>query len=192
MTTTLHRPHYTYREYLAFEEVSNVKHEYLDGEIHAMAGGTPEHAAIAVNVSTLLSVQLRGKGCRVHSSDLRIRVRATGLTTYPDITVICGHPERDPEDANTLLNPIVLIEVLSPSTAEYDRSEKLEHYKRIESLREVALVACDEELVEVWRRHDDGTWRNVQARRGESLALTSIGCTLEVDEVYRDELRPAR
>mgnify|MGYP003827017317 CR=1 FL=1 len=123
----LHR--YTYREYLALEDGANVRHEFLDGEIYAMAGGTPEHASICVNVSTALNVQLRGRGCRVHSSDLRIRVLPTGLVTYPDVTVVCAHAELDPEHRHTITNPQLVVEVLSPSTAAYDRGEKLAHYK---------------------------------------------------------------
>jgi len=182
------RPRYTYAEYLMLEEVSNIKHEFYRGEIYAMAGGTPEHAAIAVNVSTLLNVQLRGKPCRVHSSDLRVRVLATGLATYPDVSVVCGARDLDPENANTVVNPIVLVEVLSPSSAEYDRGEKLEHYKQIPSLREVVLVAHDERLVEVWSRHPGGEWHRAEARAGRSAALDSIGVALSVDEIYRDPL----
>lgn len=181
----LHR--YTYREYLALEDGANVRHEFLDGEIYAMAGGTPEHAAICANVSTTLNVQLRGKGCRVHSSDLRIRVLETGLATYPDVTVVCTRAELDPENRLTVINPQVVVEVLSPGTAAYDRGEKLSHYQRIPSLREVVLVAHDEHLIEVWRRGEAGAWTRSEARSG-TITLTSIDCTLELAEVYRDEL----
>jgi Uma2 family endonuclease len=182
------RPRYTYAEYLMLEEVSNIKHEFYRGEIYAMAGGTPEHAAIAVNVSTLLSVQLRGKPCRVHSSDLRVRVLATGLATYPDVTVVCGARELDPENPNTVVNPTILVEVLSPSSAEYDRGEKLEHYKQIASLREVVLVAHEERLIELWTRDPSGGWRRTEARAGRSVALDSMGVVLPVDEIFRDPL----
>jgi Uma2 family endonuclease len=181
----LHR--YTYREYLSLEEGANVRHEFLDGEIYAMAGGTPEHAAICANVSTSLNVQLRGKGCRVHASDLRIRVLETGLATYPDVTVVCTRAELDPENRLTVINPVVLVEVLSPSTATYDRGEKLDHYQRIPTLREVVLVAHDERMIEVWRRDAAGVWTRSEARSG-SIRLDSIGCALEVAEIYHDEL----
>ena len=181
------RHRYTYDEYLAFERSANTRHEFFDGEIYAMAGGTPTHAAISVNVSSLLREQLRGRGCQAYSSDLRIRVLETGLATYPDVTVVCGQRELDPEDRNTITNPVLLVEVLSPSSAAYDRGEKLEHYKRIPSLREVVLVAHDERLIEVWQRAGDGAWSRREARRG-SLTLASVPCTLAVDEVYRDEL----
>lgn len=181
----LHR--YTYREYLALEQSANVRHEFLDGEIYAMAGGTREHAAICANIISSLSAQLRGRGCQAHSSDLRIRVLETGLATYPDVTVVCGHAELDPDDRNTVTNPTLLVEILSPSTAAYDRGEKLEHYKKIPSLREIVLVAHDERLVEVWLRVENDAWSRREARNG-SLVLTAVECTLHVDDVYRDEL----
>src|SRR5215471_2519866 len=136
-----HRTRYTRAEYIAFERSSNSKHEYLDGAIYAMAGGSREHAMIAGNVITLLNVALRGHPCAVHSSDLRIRVLDTGLETYPDATVVCGRAQMDPDDAHVVLNPVVVVEVTSPSSEEYDRGEKLEHYKQIPSLREVVLVS---------------------------------------------------
>ena len=109
---------FSFGQYLMLEEDSGLKHEFLEGQVWAMSGGTPEHAAVAGNVLTLLNVQLAGKKCRVFTSDLRIRVVATGLGTYPDVSVVCGHLELDPEDAkrHTVVNPRILVEVLSPST----------------------------------------------------------------------------
>jgi Uma2 family endonuclease len=189
MSSPARHHRYTYSEYLALERHANVRHEFFDGEIYAMAGGTPEHAAFCMNVGTALNNQLRGRGCRVHSSDLLIRVLETGLATYPDITVVCGRAELDPADRNTITNPVVIVEVLSPGTAEYDRGEKLGHYQRIPSLREIVLVAHDERLIEIWRREESHAWTRSEARSG-SLRLASIDCTLEVDDVYRDELAP--
>ena len=186
MVSAAHRARYTRAEYVALERSSNVRHEYFDGAIYAMAGGSPEHAAIAVNVSTLLHVGLRARPCRVHSSDLRVRVTDTGLETYPDVTVICGRAEVDPEDPNAVHNPIVVVEVTSPSTEEYDRGDKVDHYKRVTSLREIVLVSHRERLVEVLRREDDGTWSRHEARVGETIRLVSIACDLPVAEVYRD------
>jgi Uma2 family endonuclease len=176
MSSPARRQRYTYREYLALERHANVRHEFFDGHIYAMAGGTPEHAAFCMNVGTALNVQLRGRGCRVHSSDLLVRVLETGLATYPDITVVCGRAELDPEDRNTITNPVVIVEVLS-------------HYQRIPSLREVVLVAHDERLIEIWRREAGSAWIRSEARSG-SIRLASIDCTLEIDDVYRDELAP--
>jgi Uma2 family endonuclease len=181
---------FAFDDYLRVEEDSpTVKHEFLDGQVWAMAGGTPEHAAIAASVIALLQEAVRGKRCRVFTSDLRIRVRATGLATYPDASVVCDRTELDPEDQkrHTVLNPTVLVEVLSPSTEEYDRGEKLSHYQKIESLREVVLVAYDERRIDVWRREGEG-WRQLVVRESGAAELTSLGCTLGLDDVYFDPL----
>ncbi len=155
-----------------------------------MSGGTPEHAAIAINVATLLHNGLRGRSCRTYGSDLRVRVQATGLGTYPGLTVICDRVELDPEDPKkqTVLNPRVLVEVLSPSTEDYDRGEKLGHYKTIPSVREVVLVAHDRREVEIVRREPDDTWSREIVRDGEVARLASIDCELPVVEIYRDPL----
>jgi len=183
VSTTVPRRHYTYDEYLALDEASNVKLEYYAGDIYAMAGGTPEHAALCLQVGSSLNVQLEGKPCRVYGSDLRIRVLATGLATYPDVSVVCGPLERDPEGKNTVLNPKLVAEVLSPSTADYDRGEKREHYQQIPSLLEIVLVAHDRRQIEVYRRTGDG-WSRHQAGPGEAISLESIACRLEVDALY--------
>ena len=179
------RQRFTFEEYLRLEGDSSVKHEFLDGHVWAMAGGTPEHAAIAVNISTFLSNGLRGGPGRPYSSDLRVRVTETGLGTYPDVTVVCGPVVIDPEDKSgtTATNPTLLVEVLSPSTEEYDRGEKLAHYKRIDALKAVLLVAHDEERLELWHRDAD-TWHLAVATEGE-LPLSALGLRLPVAEVYR-------
>jgi len=173
-------------DYLALEASSNVKHEYLDGQIYGMAGGTPEHAALAASVIGLLFGQLRGGRCRAHDADLRIRVRETGLTTYPDVTVVCGPRELDSEDPYAVTNPTLLVEVLSRSTEEYDRGDKLEHYKRLPSLRQYVLVSHRAREIEVWTRADDDAekWSQHVYRDGERAQLASIGGTLDVSELY--------
>lgn len=186
----LARQRYTFEEYVELEDGSSVRHEFLDGAVWAMAGGSPEHAAVTANVVRLLGTALLGRRCRVFSSDLRIRVRETGLGTYPDASVICEDVELDPEDrkGHTALNPVVLVEVLSPSTEAYDRGEKLAHYKRIESLREVVFVAHDERRVDLWRRVDD-RFTQLTFREGERLELTSLpGVSIAIDEIYFDPL----
>lgn len=177
---------YTYEGYLEYESSANVKHEFLGGEIYAMAGGTIEHAAIAVNASSSLNQQLRGTPCVVFSSDLKVRVLATGLATYPDVTVICGAVERDPKSHDVALNPTVVVEVLSDSTEDWDRGEKLEHYKRIPSLRECVLIGHRQKRVEVVRRCHDGSWQTEAAGPGESVTLASVACSIAVDELYRN------
>jgi len=183
------RPRLTYDDYCRIEAESTVKHEYWDGQAWAMAGGSREHAAICANILGLLSAQLRGSASQAHTSDLRIRVQATGLATYPDVSVICGHAELDPEDrrGHAVTNPTLLVEVLSPSTEEYDRGEKLAQYKQIASVREVVLVTQETHFVEVWRRGDDDTWTRTEHRDG-NIVLTSIGCELPTSDVYRDPL----
>ena len=176
--------HYTYDDYRRFEETTDAKHEYLHGQILAMAGGTPEHAALATAVIGLLERQLAGRPCYPFSSDLRVRVRATGLATYPDVTVICGALERDPDDPNAAVNPTVLVEVLSPSTEEYDRGEVSAHYRKIPSLREYLLVSHRERRIERWSRQRTDDWELQSAAAGEVLHIAALGIDLEIDAIY--------
>jgi Uma2 family endonuclease len=182
LPTPRHR--YTFGEYLALEEAANVKHEYFNGEIYAMAGGTPEHAALAVAVSSSLFAQLRGGPCRVFSSDLRIRVTASGLCTYPDVTVVCGPLEHDPESAVTVVNPKLIVEVTSDSTASYDRGEKLEHYQQIASLETVIVLSHRDTRVGVWQRTADGSWTSREFGPGDRIDIVKPTCQLDVNEIY--------
>jgi Uma2 family endonuclease len=186
----VHLIRYTWAEYLALEASSNVKHEFLDGQIYAMAGGTPEHAALAATVIGLLFPQLRDGRCRAHDADLRVRVRETGLATYPDVTVVCGKRERDPDDAQAVTNPTLIVEVLSRSTEAYDRGDKFEHYKRLASLREYVLVSHRERTVEVWTRASDDTWTKSVSGDGAVARLDSIDAHLDVSELYISAAEP--
>jgi Uma2 family endonuclease len=179
----------TYEEYLAAEAVSDTKHEYLRGEIFAMAGGTPTHARLAMAVGTALSNALSTRPCVVYSSDLRVRIEGTDLSTYPDITVICGSFEHSKIDANATTNPVLIVEILSDSTEAYDRGEKFAHYRRLPSLREYVLVSQREPRIESYCRNEAGEWVLTEARTGETLALRSLeGVRLETDAIYRDRL----
>ena len=180
------RQTFSFEAYLELEEVSTVKHEFLAGQVWAMAGGTPDHAAISVNVSTLLSTSLRGRPWRVYSSDLRVRVLATGLATYPDVTVVCGKPEFTGDDRKqqTVTNPRLIVEVLSPSTANYDRGEKATHFQQIASLEELVLVAHDQQRVDVFRRTAEG-WTVHSVTTG-SINLHSSGVEVALAEIYRN------
>jgi Uma2 family endonuclease len=171
------------------EEMSPVKHEFLDGHVWAMAGGSPDHAGIAANVLLVLGNQLRDRPCRVFSSDLRIRVTETGLGTYPDVTVVSGRLELDPEDPKkqTVINPRVIVEILSPSTEAYDRGEKLSHYKRIPSVEDIVLVSHDRRQIEVWHREPNGWVLEVVHDDGLAL-LRAVDCKLSLAEIYRDPL----
>jgi Uma2 family endonuclease len=190
MSVPTHDVHYSLREYLSFEASSNVKHEYLDGQIYAMAGGTPERAALAAAVTGLLFAQLRGGRCRAYDADLRVRIGATGMLTYPDVTVVCGPVERDPEDARAAINPTLLVEILSESTEKYDRGAKFEHYKRLASLRQYVLVSHRERSVEVWSRGVGDAWSCRTAGVGQRADLPSIGATLDVRELYDASAEP--
>ena len=181
---------FTFEEYLALEAGSPVRHEFLQGLVWAMAGGSPDHAAICVNITSWLSNRLRDRHCRVYSSDLRVRVRATGLGTYPDATVICGRLEADPEDARgaTAVNPCLIVEVLSPSTESYDRGEKLFHYKQIPGLDSIVLVAQDRPEIEVLSRQADGSWSRSVVQGSGAAELGALGVELPLAEVYRNPL----
>lgn len=183
------RQRFSFAEYLELEEASPIKHEFLDGHVWAMAGGSPDHGAVAANIIGLLAAQLRGHPCRVFTSDVRVRVKATGLATYPDVSVVCGSQETEKEDpkGNTLTNPRLVVEILSPSTEDYDRGEKLAHYKRIDALDHIVLVAHEERRIEIWRREGDH-WR-LDVARGDGMAdLTALGCELPLQDVYRNPL----
>lgn len=174
---------HTFATYLDLEATSQTKHEYYDGEIYAMAGGTPEHAALSMAVGGALFSQLAGKGCTVYSSDLRVRVLETGLATYPDVTVVCGRAETDPSSSATVTNPTVIVEVLSDSTERYDTGEKFEHYKKISSLQCVVFVSPRSRQIDVWTRSSD-QWSVAESRAGEEASLAAIRCTLNVDAIF--------
>ena len=176
---------HTFAGYLRLERDSNTKHEFLDGEIYAMTGGTLLHAQLAVGVSSALHAQLRDRECHVYSSDLRVHVLATDLAAYPDVTVVCGVPELDPEDDDTVTNPRVVVEVSSDSTEKFDRGLKLKHYQQIPTLGAVVLVAQRERRIEVVSRQTDGSWLTRTSGPGETAEIPTIDCTLVVDDVYR-------
>lgn len=184
MSVSVRHHRHSFRDYLAVEEVSTVKHEFLDGEIYAMAGGSVLHAALSAATLAALHRQLGGR-CRVFSSDLRVRVRASGLASYPDVTVVCGTTETDPESPETVVNPTLIVEVLSPGTMEYDLGEKFEHYRRIPSLSAVVYVWQDRRQIE-FRERAGSDWKTTTTGAGGAVPLASIGCRLEVDPLYTD------
>ena len=182
---------YTYADYVALELVSPTKHEFLDGEIYAMAGGSEEHSALAAEVLRALGNAIGDRPCRVHTSDLRVYVEAAGLATFPDGSVICGPLEQHPPSPSaTALNPTVLLEVTSDSSEEYDTGTKLEHYRTIPSLRDCIIVSHRERRIAVHRRAANGEWLTRVAISGGRVAVESLGLTLVVDEVYRASAIP--
>jgi Uma2 family endonuclease len=179
----------TYAEYLALEASSAAKHEYLAGTVVAMAGGTIEHGRLVSRMTVLVSTALAGRACAVLPADVRIRIRSADRSTYPDLHVVCGPLERDPDDDQAVVNPVVIVEVLSDSTAESDRGDKFADYRRLRSLREYVLVSQRERRIDVYHR-DGRRWVLDEHTRGEQLRLDSLDVVLAVDDVYADGLGP--
>ncbi len=178
----------SYAEYVARENASETRHEFLDGDVFAMAGGTPEHSAIIAAVTMALG-SLRGGPCRAFVTELRTRIRADehgpDVGTYPDIAIVCGPVLRDSEDPIAVVNPTVIVEVLSNSTEAYDRHGKFKHYRRLESLREYVLVAQHRPLIERFARQTDGTWSAPDAAGpSATIRLVSVAATLDVDAIF--------
>ena len=177
--------YYTPEEYAEMEAVSLSKHEYLDGQIHAMAGATGRHVDLATNVIGNLHAQLRGKNCKVRGSDQRLKIEATGKETYPDVLVACPPLRYAGSGTLVLLDATVIVEVLSPSTAEYDRGAKYLDYQQLPSLRHYVLVSQDRITVDHRWRAQDGDWKTeVLITLDKSLSLSAIECTLELADIY--------
>ena len=175
----------TPEEYLAFERKATTKHEYLNGQIITMSGASFAHNFITVNIVTYLNVQLMEGECRVAASDMRVKVTQIDSYFYPDVVVVCGEPRAEDDTFDTLLNPVVIVEVLSPSTEGYDRGEKFEHYQQIASLTDYILISQDEVHVEHYCRQGSG-WLQTEFRELEDvLSLPSIDCELRLQDVYR-------
>jgi Uma2 family endonuclease len=185
--TALQRHHHrhTYQEYLAYEQDSELKHEYEDGEIFAMAGGSRRHNALALRVGAALD-GARKAGCIAFQSDQKVRILATGKATYPDVSMVCGPIEGDPADPSgaTITNPTLLVEVLSPSTEEEDRGNKWRHYQLMPSLQEYVLVSQGPPRVERFRRLASGAWEYRDATEG--IVQLHGGATLDLNSLYAD------
>lgn len=175
----------TYAEYLALERTAEEKHEYLRGDVWAMAGGTPEHGRLAMALGRVLAGALTGKPCVVYSSDVRLRIAATNRSTYADAFVVCGPDRRAGDDPDAITNPVLIAEVLSPTTERSDRGEKFAHYQQIESLQLYVLVSQDSRRIEVFHRQGVN-WLLSIHEAGAEVPLTEIGVTLRVDDVYFD------
>jgi Uma2 family endonuclease len=172
-------------EYLDIERAAAYRSEYFDGEMFAMAGGSPRHSLISANIIRELGNGLNRRPCAAYESNLRILVSATGLYTYPDASVICGPLEFEDERRDTILNPTLLVEVLSDSTEAYDRGKKFSHYRQIPSLREYLLVSQEEAKIERFLRNEDGSWTLTEAAGLEAtLPLPSLGIEISLGEVF--------
>jgi Uma2 family endonuclease len=183
--STVPRHYITADEYLHRERQAEYRSEYFRGEMFAMAGASANHNLIALNTGSHLREQLKKKPCRVYPSDLKLRIEATGLYTYPDLSVVCGEPQLETDAGDVLLNPIVLVEVLSDSTEAYDRGKKFEHYRTIPSLQHYVMIAQDRHSIDCFSRAADGSWSMTsgQGLNGK-ITLGAIGSELVGTEVY--------
>jgi Uma2 family endonuclease len=182
------RKRVTYAEYVAIANDSELKYEYFAGELVAMARGTVEDARLIGRATALFDRALEGRPCIVLPSDLRIRIRAADRSTYPDLHIVCGQPERDPDDDHAIVNPTVIVEVLSDSTAGLDRTEKFAAYRRLVSLREYVLVSQRERRIEIYRRRENRRWQLDDHGAGDRLRLESLAIDLAVDDLYVDRI----
>lgn len=184
MSTQL-KTYLTPQEYLAVEREAEVKSEYFNGEMFAMSGASRKHNLIVTNIVAELRQQMKGRPCEVYPNNMRVKVSATGLYTYPDAIVVCGEPRFEDAHVDTLLNPTLVVEVLSASTAAYDRGQKFGHYRWVESLSEYVLVSQDECKVEHYAKQSDRQWLQtvVQSLEAE-VKLDSIQGVLQLREIY--------
>lgn len=175
----------TPEQYLEIERKAEYKSEYFNGEMFAMAGAKEAHNLVAIHIARELDQQLRSRPCRAYPSDMRVRVSPGGLYTYPDVIALCGEPRFLDDQRDTLLNPGLIVEVLSPSTEAYDRGRKFESYKSIDSLSEYLLVAADRVHADLYTRQVDGRWLLTSADKLEdSLTLESVGAELKLADLY--------
>lgn len=173
------------QEYLAHERQADTKSEYYAGDVYAMAGASRQHVKVTVNTVVALAAQLKGRPCDIFTGDMRVKVSSTGLYTYPDVTVVCGKARFDDDPEDTLLNPTVIVEVLSKSTEAYDRGDKFAHYRTLESLADYLLIAQDSPNIEHFQRQADGSWSFTE-RRGldQVTSIDSIHCQLHLSDIY--------
>jgi Uma2 family endonuclease len=182
---------YTYADYVAVELESSIKHEFLDGEIYAMAGGSEDHSALSAEVLRALGNAIGDRPCRAHTSDLRLYVEAVGLATFPDGSVVCGGVQQHvPSPKATALNPMVLLEVTSDPSEDYDTGAKLEYYRMIPSLRDYIIVSHRERRIIVHSRNAESGWTARVAIAGGRVVVESLRVALVVDEIYRGSSVP--
>jgi Uma2 family endonuclease len=185
MVAVRKQPFITPQDYLRQEREATLKSEYIDGQVYAMSGASRQHNRITIDVATLINVQLRNGPCELFANDMRVKVNDSRLYTYPDVVVACGEARFEDAALDTLLNPTLIIEVLSESTEKYDRGKKFAHYQRIETLQEYVLISQDEVRIECYTRQADNRWTlNIVTSLTEEMPLVSIECVLPLAEVY--------
>jgi Uma2 family endonuclease len=182
------KPYITEEDYLQREQSSTEKHEYFAGRVYAMAGASEAHNVIAINIAALLRASVRGSSCRAYPSDMRVKIIPTGLLTYPDFTIVCGQSQFSHQDKrDTLINPTAIIEILSPSTESYDRGEKFQHYRTIETLKEYILVAQNKYHIEHFVRHEPAEWRLSDVIGSDAvLTLHVLPVSIPLKAIYED------
>jgi Uma2 family endonuclease len=179
-----HLPRFTPEEYFAWEEQQLERHEYMDGEVYAMSGGTINHGDIAGNFLSLLKSHMRGRGCKTLNSDCRVSIVGSTKYVYPDISVTCD--ERDQTTAQYITYPCLIVEVLSPGTEAYDRGNKFKMYRRNPSLQEYVLVSADMMEIELFRKTDTDDWRIINYQAGDTVELKSINLICQIEQIYED------
>jgi Uma2 family endonuclease len=187
-------PAITAEQYLQLERASEMRHEFLDGLMYAMAGESRDHSSICFNLATEIGAQLKNGKCQGFSPNMKVRAGLGGLYAYPDLMIVCGEARFHDEQGDVLLNPTVIFEVLSPSTEKYDRGEKFRRYStQIESLRDYVLVSQDQMRIEHHHRESEGTWTLTEESGPDAvLSLTSIECHLSLVDVYRNTTAAAK
>lgn len=173
---------FTPEEYFTWEEQQEYKHEYIDGEVYAMTGGSINHSEIATNFCFLLKTHLRGGGCRVLNSDARINIQESNHYVYPDVSVTCD--ERDRTTTKFISHPCLIVEVLSPSTEAYDRGNKFKLYRLSSSLQDYVLVNSNEMSIDLYRKNDLGEWQIINYVAGDSIDLQSVNLTFDIEQVF--------
>jgi Uma2 family endonuclease len=177
-------PQFTPAEYLAWEEQQEFRHEYVDGEVYAMTGGTINHSKIAVNFTLALGNQLRGSGCQVLNSDAKVQTIESNSYCYPDVSVTCD--ARDRHADKFITHPCLIVEVLSPSTEAYDRGDKFRLYRRSPDLQEYILVSTNEICLDIYQRNERSRWELMSYGVGDLVELKSVNCTFPVAQIYED------
>ncbi len=178
-------PKMTPEEFLIWERAEEFRHEYRDGDIVAMSGARRAHNLISVNMARELSTSLRDRDCETYASEMRVWIPKTRLYTYPDIVVVCGEPQFVDDEFDTLLNPVVVVEILSESTESYDRGRKFEQYRRVETLREYILISQPRPYVERFVKHGDGFWQLSESNGPEAvLVLESLDVAIPLAAIY--------
>lgn len=179
-----HFPRLTPIEYLEWEEQQEFRHEYVDGEVYAMTGGTLNHSAIAGNFYNILKNHLRGSGCKVFNSDAKVQILESNSYFYPDVSVTCD--DRDRRATKFISYPCLIVEVLSPSTEAYDRGDKFALYRRSTSLQDYVLVSTNAMRVDLYQRNERGRWEILSSDAGDTIELSSVNLSVPVAQIYED------